>query len=242
MNILVDEDLSFLAGLIELARKWEKVGDHLRVPVHQLEAIDSGRRGRIQDCLRDVFVWWLRNGKEKTVGKLIEAVHAVGGHGDIERKIKQKYGKWKISIILVIPLIILTAYAINVDIVDRSTPVTESDLPANVRRYCDDKKTRYLQQSILPESDWPPSLGGQYERLVLINQKRQLYCYRYEDVVEQQREYTLGDYDKILANKPEIELKKAFDKVVSESGNEVGPLKMLVDGAPGVGKLLSAEK
>ena len=245
MNILVDDDLSFLTGLIELATKWDKLGDHLGVPAHQLDAIDmnnSGRRDKVQTCLRDMFIWWLRNGKEKTVEKLIKAVHAVGGHGDIERKIKQKYGKWKTGIILVISLITLTAYVINVGIVDRSTPVTESDLPANVRRYCDDKKTRYLQQSILPESDWPPSLGGQYARLVLINQKRQLYSYRYEDIVGQQRDYTLGDYDKIVANKPEIELKKAFDKVVSESGNEVGPLKMLVDGAPGVGKTTLSRK
>jgi hypothetical protein len=75
-----------------LATKWEQVGDHLGVPVNQLEAIDSVRRGRIQDCLRDMFIWWLRNGKETTVGKLIKAVHAVGGH-DIEMKIKQTYGK-----------------------------------------------------------------------------------------------------------------------------------------------------
>ena len=95
MNVLVDEDLSFLTGLIELATKWEAVGDHLGVPVHQQEAIESGRRGRIQDCLRDMFIWWLRNGKEKTVGKLIKAVHAVGVH-DIERKIKRNYGKLKI--------------------------------------------------------------------------------------------------------------------------------------------------
>ena len=45
-----------------------------------------------KDCLRDMFIWWLRNGKETTVGKLIEAVHAIGRH-DIEREIKQKYGK-----------------------------------------------------------------------------------------------------------------------------------------------------
>ena len=96
MNILVDDDLSFLTGLIELATKWDKLGDHLGVPVHQLDVIDmnnSGRRDKVQTCLRDMFIWWLRNGKETTVGKLIEAVHAVGGHGDVENKIKQKYGK-----------------------------------------------------------------------------------------------------------------------------------------------------
>lgn len=58
-------------------------------------------------------------------------------------------------------------------------------------------KTRYLQQSVLPESDWPPSLGGQYVRLVLIGQRRQLSCHRYEDVIEKQKDYTRGDYDKI---------------------------------------------
>ena len=95
MNILVDEDLSFLIGLIGLATKWDQVGDHLGVPVDQLEAIDmnnSGRRDKIQNCLRDMFIWWLRNGKEKTVGKLIKAVRAVGVH-DIEMKIIKYYGK-----------------------------------------------------------------------------------------------------------------------------------------------------
>ena len=78
-----------------MATKWDKVGDHLGVPVDQLEAIDmnsSGRRDKIQNCLRDMFIWWLCNGKETTAGKLIKAVHAVGRH-DIEREIKQTYGK-----------------------------------------------------------------------------------------------------------------------------------------------------
>ena len=80
-----------------MATKWETVGDHLGVPVDELEAIDmnnSGRRDKIQNCLRDMFIWWLRNGKEKTVGKLIKAVRAVGVH-DIEMKIMEKYyGKY----------------------------------------------------------------------------------------------------------------------------------------------------
>ena len=78
-----------------MATKWDKVGDHLGVPVDQLEAIDmnnSGRRDKVQNCLRDMFIWWLRNGKETTVGKLIKAVHAVGVHV-IEKEIKQKYSK-----------------------------------------------------------------------------------------------------------------------------------------------------
>ena len=53
---------------------------------------NSGRRDKVQSCLRDMLIWWLRNGRETTVGKLIEAVHDVGGH-DIESEIKRKYGK-----------------------------------------------------------------------------------------------------------------------------------------------------
>ena len=91
----VNDDLHFLIGLIGLATKWEEVGIHLGVPVDQLETIDlnnSGRRDKVESCLRGMFIWWLRNGKEKTVGKLIKAVHAVDKH-DIESEIKQKYGK-----------------------------------------------------------------------------------------------------------------------------------------------------
>jgi hypothetical protein len=109
-------------------------------------------------------------------------------------------------------------------------------LPANIRRYCNDLKTRYLQQSVLPESAWPPSLGGQYIRLALISQGRSLTDHRYKDVIEQQIDYTRGDYDKILGYKTKIELEAAFGPVICEGGNEINPLKMLIDGAPGVGK------
>ena len=81
-------------------------------------------------------------------------------------------------------------------------------------------KARYLQQSILPESDWPPSLGGQYIRLALISQGRLLAHHRYENVIEQQKDYTRGDYDKILEYKTRIELEAAFRPDICEGGNE----------------------
>jgi hypothetical protein len=137
-------------------------------------------------------------------------------------------------------------YVTNADIrdrFDRSSSVPESfNLPINVQRYCDDMKTRYLQQSVLPESDWPPSLGGQYIRLALISQGRSLTDHRYNDVIEQQIDYTRGDYDKILEYKTKIELEAAFGPVFCEGGNEIKPLKMLIDGAPGVGKTTLSRK
>ena len=127
-------------------------------------------------------------------------------------------------------------YVTNLGVVGQSLSVTEFQLPVYVRRYCNDTKARYMQQSVLPESDWPPSLGGQYIRLALISQERSLYHHRYEDVTEQQIDYTRGDYDKILKNKTKIEIRAAFHKTICVGGNEIWPLKMLIDGAPGVGK------
>ena len=135
-------------------------------------------------------------------------------------------------------------YTTNVDIRDQSSSAVPEllNLPANVQRYCDDIKTRYLRQSVLPEFDWPPSLGGQYIRLALISQGRSLTDHRYKDVIEQQKDYTRGDYDKILKYKSKIELEAAFGPVICVGGNEIKPLKMLIDGAPGVGKTTLSRK
>ena len=112
---------------------------------------------------------------------------------------------------------------------------TKINLPENVQRYCEDKKTSYLQQSVLPESDWPPSLGGKYIRLALIKQGRSMYDLRYEFVIEQQIDYTRGDYDKIMERKTKTDLTNAFKNTFCEAHTEL-ELRMLIDGAPGVGK------
>ena len=114
-------------------------------------------------------------------------------------------------------------------------------LPDCVLRYCNDMKMRYVQQSILPDSDWPPSLGGQYIRLALIEQQRSLHHHTPESVIEHQIDYTRGDYDKIMERKTKIELINAFDRVFCEGGGEM-VLKMLIDGAPGVGKTTLSRK
>ena len=119
--------------------------------------------------------------------------------------------------------------------------VPQFDLPDFVVVYCNDVKTRYVQQSILPDSGWPPSLGGQYIRLALIEQQRSLYYHTPESVIEQQIDYTRGDYDKIMERKTKIELIKAFDRVFCDGGGEI-VLRMLIDGAPGVGKTTLSRK
>ena len=71
-------------------------------------------------------------------------------------------------------------------------------------------KARYVQQPVLPDSDWPPSLGGQYIRLALIKQERLLRYHTPGSVIEHQVDYTRGDYDKIMERKTTVELVAAF--------------------------------
>ena len=119
--------------------------------------------------------------------------------------------------------------------------VSQFSLPDFVLRYCNDMKMRYVQQSVLPDSDWPPSLGGQYIRLALIKQQRSLHYHNTKAVIEHQIDYTRGDYDKIMERKTKIELINAFDRAFCEGGSKI-VLKMLIDGAPGVGKTTLSRK
>ena len=112
----------------------------------------------------------------------------------------------------------------------------ESELPVRVQKYCRDTKKRYIHQPVLPESDWPPTLGGEYIRLALVKQGRTTRDFTRRKVVALQECYVRDKYDEILQDKPEIKLEEIFDPVFCEGGYKFPQLKMLIDGAPGVGK------
>ena len=91
----LEKHLPFLVGLKELATKWRHIGQHLGVPVSRLDIIQENNAGKVNQvlkCLEGMFIWWLRNGEDVTVGKLIKAVHDVGEHR-AEAEIKKKFGK-----------------------------------------------------------------------------------------------------------------------------------------------------
>ena len=78
-------------------------------------------------------------------------------------------------------------------------------------------------------------------RLALIKQERSLRYHTPGSVIEHQVDYTRGDYDKIMERKTRIELINAFQEIVCEGGNKL-VLRMLIDGAPGVGKTTLSRK
>ena len=90
--------------------------------------------------------------------------------------------------------------------------------------------------SILPDGDWPPSLGGQYTRLAMIERERELPGA--ELVATMERDYIHGNIDNIVKRKKAIQLPEVF--LPPEDGRQ--QLKILMDGAPGVGKSTLSRK
>ena len=110
------------------------------------------------------------------------------------------------------------------------------DPPECVSRYAQYLKGKYDRMSTLPDGDWPPSLGRHYTRLAMIEQKRELPGA--ELVATMERDYIRGNIDNIVKRKKAIQLHEAF--LPTEEGGQ--QLKILMDGAPGVGKSTLSRK
>ena len=117
-----------------------------------------------------------------------------------------------------------------------SPPTLPPDSPECVTRYAQYLKDRYNSVSTLPDGDWPPSLGRQYTRLAMIERERELPGT--ELVATMEREYIHGNIDNIIKRKKAIELSEIF--LPTEDGRQ--QLKILMDGAPGVGKSTLSRK
>ena len=102
--------------------------------------------------------------------------------------------------------------------------------PECVKRYAKYLKDKYKRMSTLPDGDWPPSLGRLYTRLAMIERERELPGA--ELVATMEKDYIHGNIDNIVKRKKAIELHEAF--LPTEDGGQ--QLKILMDGAPGVGK------
>ena len=117
----------------------------------------------------------------------------------------------------------------------------EDEIQVHMKKYADCLKVQYLAGPELPEADHPPSLkGGDYIRLALIQHERSTHTSRYGPVVEMQKDYTRGNFDKILKRKTEIDFEQLFMPRCS-AGNLLAS-KVLIDGAPGVGKTTLCRK
>ena len=107
-------------------------------------------------------------------------------------------------------------------------------LPECIINYTAYLKEIYKDLTVFPDSEWSPIVGEKFVRLALIKQDG------FSDWLaarEIRADYIRGKVDKILKHKEDIELTEMFklapDKRV---------LKVLIDGAPGVGKTTLSRK
>ena len=107
-------------------------------------------------------------------------------------------------------------------------------LPECITNYAAYLKERYKEIAVLPDSDWPPTVGEKFIRLALIRQDRLPDS---QSVKELEGDYIRGKVDKILKHKQEIELTEMF-----KLSPDQHVLKVLIDGAPGVGKTTLSRK
>ena len=74
---------SALKDLVKLpvAAKWRRLGLQLGVPLHKLNDIQANHensRDFVQECLIDMFDWWLNNDDDPTYERLSRGIRGIG--------------------------------------------------------------------------------------------------------------------------------------------------------------------
>ena len=92
INYLDIEDIGeLLEDLIEVAACWFIVGLLLRVPYHELKAIQKDNRDQSKECLREMLATWLK-GSRASPAALVNALRAAG-HFVLANKFAVKHGE-----------------------------------------------------------------------------------------------------------------------------------------------------
>ena len=66
---------------LPVAAKWRQLGVQLGVPIHTLDEIQANHEHSpniAQECLRDMFTWWLNNGRDVTQERVVYGLRDIG--------------------------------------------------------------------------------------------------------------------------------------------------------------------
>ena len=121
------------------------------------------------------------------------------------------------------------------------TPSTDS-----VATFANEIKKTFSRMDPIPDEDWPPSIGRHESNLVMIEHGRDTLPGA-EEAEEMQRHYVGGRVDSIAERKKEIRYEDIFDFEATVDKSKKMPydskhFRMLIDGAPGVGKTTLCRK
>ena len=66
---------------LPVAAEWKQLGLQLGVPLHKLNEIQANNRNCpdfAQECLTDMFYWWVKNGRDSTSERLEHGLRDIG--------------------------------------------------------------------------------------------------------------------------------------------------------------------
>ena len=126
----------------------------------------------------------------------------------------------------------------------QATAVTSST--DSVATFANEIKKTFSRMDPIPDEDWPPSIGRHESNLVMIEHGRDTLPGA-EEAEEMQRHYVGGRVDRIAERKKEIRYEDIFDFEAAVDKSKEMPydskhFRMLIDGAPGVGKTTLCRK
>ena len=126
----------------------------------------------------------------------------------------------------------------------QATAVTSST--DSIATFANEIKKTFSRMDPIPDEDWPPSIGRHESNLVMIEHGRDTLPGA-EEAEEMQRHYVGGKVDSIAERKKEIRYEDIFDFEATVDKSKKMPydskhFRMLIDGAPGVGKTTLCRK
>ena len=126
----------------------------------------------------------------------------------------------------------------------QATTVTSST--DSVATFANEVKKTFSRMDPIPDEDWPPSIGRHESNLVMIEHGRDTLPGA-EEAKQMQKDYVGGRVDRIAERKKKIRYEDIFDFKETVDKSKKIPydsqhFKMLIDGAPGVGKTTLCRK
>ena len=126
----------------------------------------------------------------------------------------------------------------------QATAVTSST--DSVAIFANEVKKTFSRMDPIPDEDWPPSIGRHESNLVMIEHGRGTLPGA-EETKQMQRDYVGGRVDRIAERKKELRYEDIFDFEATVDKSKKMPydskhFRMLIDGAPQVGKTTLCRK
>lgn len=110
----------------------------------------------------------------------------------------------------------------------------------NVTKHAKRLKKRYNKMPAFPEPNWPRAKAREATKIVIVGDEDKPSTFEKgftdHDIQSQDYDYVHGGIDNIVARKKEIELHSILDPVPVGHGEPPDVPRVLMDGAPGVGK------